>query len=72
MLISTNTASTKPTKHTKDIDKTKDKALAHIKKIVIRIYTIENIHIKKDIREAKEIKDSNKRNAMFVTNKTAD
>jgi hypothetical protein len=71
MLISINTASTKPTERIKDIDKTKDKALAHIKKIVIRIYTVKNIHIKKDTGEAKEIKDSDKKNAMFITNKAA-
>jgi hypothetical protein len=54
------------------VDKAKDKASAHIKKIVIKIHTIEDIHTKENTREAKEIKDSNKRNATFVTNKAAD
>jgi hypothetical protein len=71
MLISTSTASTKPTEHTEDVDKAEDKASAHIKKIVIRIYTVENIYIKEDIKEAKEIEDFNKKSATFVTNKTA-
>jgi hypothetical protein len=66
-----NTASTKPTKHTKDKDKAEDKTLVYIKEIVIRIYTIKNIHTKKNTKEAKKIKDFNKRNATFVTNKTA-
>jgi hypothetical protein len=68
MLISTNTASTKPIKHTEDVDKAEDKALAHIKGIVIRIYTVEDMYTKEDTKEAKEIKDSNKRSAMSVTN----
>jgi hypothetical protein len=34
MLISTNTASIRPTKRTKDVDKVKDKALAYTEKIV--------------------------------------
>jgi hypothetical protein len=67
MLISINTASTKPTKHTKNV-KAKDKASAHIKIIVIKIHTIEDIHIKENTKEAKKIKDSNKRNTMFITN----
>jgi hypothetical protein len=53
------------------VDKAKDKALAHIKEIVIGIYTVKNMYTKEDIREAKEIKDSDKRNATFVTNKAA-
>jgi hypothetical protein len=36
MLISINTANIKPSKYTKDINKAKDKTLAHIKKIVIK------------------------------------
>jgi hypothetical protein len=71
ILISINTASTRPTERTEDIDKAEDKASAHIKKIVIRIHTVEDIHTEENTREAKEIKDSNKRNAMFVTNKAA-
>jgi hypothetical protein len=71
MLISTSTASTGPTEHTEDIDKAEDKALAHIEEIVIRIYTMEDMYTEEDTREAKEIKDSDKRNAMFMTNKAA-
>jgi NADPH-dependent ferric siderophore reductase len=63
MLISTNIASTKPTKHTEDVNKAEDKALAHTKETVQRTYTI-----KKNTREAKEIKDSNKKSAMSVIN----
>jgi hypothetical protein len=72
MPISTSTASTRPTKHTKDVDKAEDKALAHIKEIVIGIHTVEDIHTEEDTKEAKEIKDSNKRNTTSVTNKAAD
>jgi hypothetical protein len=53
------------------VDKAEDKASAHIKEIVIRIHTIENMYTKEDTKKAKEIKDSNKRNAMSVTNKAA-
>jgi ABC-type branched-subunit amino acid transport system ATPase component len=63
MLISINIVSTRPTEHTKDINKSEDKALAHTKKIV------QGIHItEKNTRKAKKIKYSNKRNVMFVTN----
>jgi hypothetical protein len=66
ILISTNIASTRPTKHTKDIDKAEDKALAHTEK------TVQETHItEENTREAKEIKDSDKRSAMFVTNQAA-
>jgi hypothetical protein len=34
MLISTNIASTRPTKHTKDVDESEDKALAYTEEIV--------------------------------------
>jgi hypothetical protein len=44
MLISTNTASTGPIERTKDVDKAENKALAHIKRIVIRIHTVKNIY----------------------------
>jgi hypothetical protein len=71
MLISINIASTKPTEHTKDKDKAEDKALAYIEKIVMGIHTVEDIYIKEDTKEAKEIKDSNKRSVMFVINKAA-
>jgi predicted Fe-Mo cluster-binding NifX family protein len=50
------------------VDKAEDKALAHIKRIVIRIYTVKDMYIKENIREAKKIKDSDKKSAMFVTN----
>jgi hypothetical protein len=71
MLISISTVSTKPTKRTKDVNKAEDKALTYIKKIVIRIYTVENIHIEENTKKTKEIKDSDKRSATFVTNKAA-
>jgi hypothetical protein len=71
MPISINTASTGPIKRTKDVDKAKDEALAHIKGIVIRIYTVEDMYTKKNTREAKEIKDSDKRSVMSVTNQAA-
>jgi hypothetical protein len=53
------------------VDKAEDEASAHIKEIVIGIYTVKDIHTKEDTREAKEIEDPDKRNAMFVTNKAA-
>jgi hypothetical protein len=59
-------ASTGPTKHTKDVDKAEDEALAHIEETVQGTHTAE-----KDIRKAKEIKDSDKRSAMFMTNQAA-
>jgi hypothetical protein len=64
--ISTNIASTRPTKHTKDMDKAENKTLAHIKKTVQRTHTTE-----KDTRKAKKIKDFDKRNTMFITNQAA-
>jgi hypothetical protein len=51
------------------VDKAKNEALAYIKEIVIRIHTVKDIYTKKDTREAKKIKDSNKKSAMFITNK---
>jgi hypothetical protein len=71
MPISTSTASTGLTEHTEDVDKAEDKALAHIEEIVIGIHTVEDMHTEEDTREAKEIKDSDKRNATFMTNKAA-
>jgi hypothetical protein len=68
MLISINTASTKPIEYTENIDKAKDKALAYIERIVIRIYTVKNIYTEEDTKKAKNIKDSNKKSAIFVTN----
>jgi hypothetical protein len=50
------------------VNKAEDKALAYIKGIVIGIYTVKDMYTKEDTREAKEIKDSDKRSAMFVTN----
>jgi hypothetical protein len=66
MLISTNIASTKLIKHTKDIDKAEDKALAHTEKTVQETYTTEE-----DTKEAKEIENSNKRSVISVTNQAA-
>jgi hypothetical protein len=56
MLISTNIVSTRPTEHTKDVDKAKNKALAYTEKIVQGTYTTE-----KNTKKAKEIKYSNKK-----------
>jgi hypothetical protein len=50
------------------VDKAEDKALAYIERIVIRIHTVENMYTEEDIREAKQIKDSDKRSAMSVIN----
>jgi hypothetical protein len=71
MLISTNTASTGPIEHTKDVDKAEDKALAYIKGIVIRIHTVKDMYTEENTKKAKEIKDSDKRSAIFVTNQAA-
>jgi hypothetical protein len=59
-------ASTGPTEHIKDVDEAEDEALAHTKETVQGTYTAEE-----DTREAKEIKDSNKKSAMSVTNQAA-
>jgi hypothetical protein len=56
-------ASTRLTKRTKDVNKSEDKALAYTEEIVQGIHTAE-----KNTKEAKEIKHSNRRSAMFVTN----
>jgi hypothetical protein len=61
--ISTNIASTRPTKHTEDVDKAEDKASAHSKEIVQGTHTIEQ-----NTREAKEIEHSDRKSAMSVTN----
>jgi hypothetical protein len=71
MLININIANTRPIKHIKNINKTKNKALVHIKKIIIRIYTIKDIYTKENTKKAKKIKDFNKRSIMFITNKAA-
>jgi hypothetical protein len=63
MLISTNIASTRPTEHTEDIDKSEDKALAYTEEIV------QGIHItKENTKKAKKIEHFNKRSAMSITN----
>jgi hypothetical protein len=67
MLISTNIASTRPTERTEDVDESEDKALAYTEEIVQGIHTVE-----KDTKKAKEIKHSDKKSAMFVTNQAAD
>jgi hypothetical protein len=60
MLISTNIASIKLIKHTKDINKAKDKA--YTEKIVQRIHTVE-----KNTKEViKKIEHFNKRSVMSV------
>jgi hypothetical protein len=61
-------ASTGPTERTEDVDKAEDKALAYTKEIVMGIHTTEDMYTEEDTREAKEIEDSDKRSAMFVTN----
>jgi hypothetical protein len=71
MPMSTSTASTGPTEHTEDMDEAEDEALAHIEEIVIGIHTVKDMHTEEDTREAKEIEDSDKKNATSVTNKAA-
>jgi hypothetical protein len=71
MPMSTSTASTGPTEHTEDMNEAEDKALAHIKEIVIGIHTVKDMHTEENTREAKEIEDSDKKNATSVTNKAA-
>jgi hypothetical protein len=53
------------------VDKAEDEALAHIEGILIGIHTVEDMYTEENTREAKEIKDFNKRSAMFVTNQAA-
>jgi len=45
------------------VDKAEDNALAYIEEIIEGIHIIEE-----DTREVKEIKDSNRRSAMFIIN----
>ena len=45
------------------MDKVEDKALVYIEEIIEGIHIIEE-----DTREVKEIKDSNRRSAMFIIN----
>jgi hypothetical protein len=66
MLMSINTASTKPTKHTEDMDKAEDEALAYTKKTVQEIHTAG-----KDTGEARKIEHSGRRSATSVTNQAA-
>jgi hypothetical protein len=54
------------------VDKAEDKALAYIKKIIIRIHLIKDIYTEENTREAKKIKDFNKKSIISVINKTAD
>jgi hypothetical protein len=63
ILINTNITSTKPTEHTKNVDKAKNKALAYIEETVQGTYITE-----KNIKKAKKIKYSNKKSVMFITN----
>jgi len=63
VLISISIINIRLIKHIEDVDKVEDKALVYIEEI------IEGIHItEEDTREVKEIKDSNRRSAMFVIN----
>jgi len=63
VLISISIINIRLIKYIEDIDKAEDKALAHIEEIIEGIYIIEE-----DTREVKEIKDSNRRSAIFIIN----
>ena len=63
VLISISIINIRLIKHIEDIDKVEDKALAYIEEIIEGIYIIEE-----DTREVKEIKDSNRRSAIFIIN----
>ena len=63
MLISISIINIRLIKYIKDIDKVEDKALVYIEEIIERIYIIEE-----NTREVKEIKDSNRRSAIFIIN----
>ena len=63
MLISISIINIRLIKYIEDVDKVEDKALVYIEEIIEGIYIIEE-----DTREVKEIKDSNRRSAMFVIN----
>ena len=63
MLISISIINIRLIKHIEDVDKVEDKALVYIEEIIEGIHIIEE-----DTREVKEIKDSNRRSAMFVIN----
>ena len=63
VLISMSIINIRLIKHIEDMDKVEDEALVYIEEIIEEIHTIEE-----DTREVKEIKDSNRRSAMFVIN----
>ena len=63
MLISISIINIRLIKYIENIDKVENKALVYIEEIIEGIYIIEE-----DTREVKEIKDSNRRSAMFVIN----
>ena len=63
MLISISIINIRLIKYIEDVDKIEDKALAYIEEIIEGIYITEE-----DTREVKEIKDSNRRSAIFVIN----
>jgi len=63
VLISISIINIRLIKYIENIDKVEDKALVYIEEIIEGIYIIEE-----DTREVKEIKDSNRRSAMFVIN----
>ena len=63
MLISISIINIRLIKYIEDIDKVEDKALVYIEEIIEGIHTTEG-----DTREVKEIKDSNRRSAMFIIN----
>ena len=63
VLISISIINIKLIKYIEDVDKVEDKALVYIEEIIEGIYIIEE-----DTREVKEIKDSNRRSAIFAIN----
>jgi len=63
VLISISIINIRLIKYIEDIDKVEDKALVYIEEIIEGIYIIEE-----DTREVKEIKDSNRRSAIFIIN----
>jgi len=63
VLISISIINIRLIKYIEDVDKVEDKALVYIEEIIEGIYIIEE-----DTREVKEIKDSNRRSAIFVIN----
>ena len=63
VLISISIINIRLIKYIEDVDKVEDKALAYIEEIIEGIHIIEE-----DTREVKEIKDSNRRSAMFIIN----